>query len=300
MVSRYASSQIPGPKMYGSLYPFTFSWEENFDVDASLELLNRTKYLPLSIVAASYLLVLYVGQKLMSKREPFKLRVPLMLWNGGLALFSIIGFSRVFPEMYHSMTRFGFHHTICNNSFLNLRPAYFWIYLFTLSKTPELGDTLFLVLKKQKLTFLHVYHHTSVVLFSWHCLSAGVAASRWFCTMNYGVHSIMYSYYLLKAVPSIIKIPKSVSMLITTLQTIQMVMGAYVVGAAYYRKLVSGDCDTTTTMSISGAIIYLSYLALFSHFFYNSYCTSKPPRGSDDKKRHEMINTVFRETIKNK
>lgn len=263
----------PGPQ-----YAFTLACEENFDFPESLEMFNNQWHIPYILGVLFYLPVLYFGQILMRNREPFNVKLPMMIWNSGLAIFSIIGFVRVFPEFVFTLSSKGFHSSICDNSYVNVKQARFWIYLFVLSKTPELGDTFFLVLRKQRLIFLHVYHHATVLIFSWFVYSNSLAAARWFCTMNFGVHSIMYSYYVLKAVPNIIRIPKWVSMLITAMQTVQMIFGAYVVAAGYYAKLSGRKCATTTTMSICGLIIYVSYLFLFSQFFYRAYCSPAPPR----------------------
>lgn len=245
---------------------------------------NEHPLFPFVVAVFGYLSTIYFGQMIMKKREPFKLKTPLLVWNTALAIFSIIGFTRVFPEMMYSLRKYGFLGSVCKPTYHEARPTCLWIYLFVLSKFPELVDTIFLVLKKQKLIFLHVYHHSTVVLFSWFCYANGLAAARWYCLMNFGVHSVMYTYYALKTMPHLIRIPKSVSMLITTLQTLQMVMGAFIVAVSSYAKFTNLDCDATVTLSISGSIIYISYLILFSQFFYRSYCAPKP-EGKLEKKR---------------
>lgn len=265
----------------GPRYLYTFGWEDQFDPEQSFKMFHAHPYLPFGVAIFGYLSAIYLGQIFMRNREPFKLKTALLVWNSALAIFSIVGFVRVYPEMVYTLNKYGFLGSVCKPTYKFSRPACFWICLFCLSKIPELLDTVFLVLKKQKLLFLHVYHHSTVVLFAWFCYSHHLAAARWYCIMNFAVHSIMYTYYALKTMPHIIRIPKSVSMLITTLQTLQMVAGAYVVFYSSYAKLTGQECDATPVLSISGCIIYLSYLVLFSHFFYKAYCAPKP----DGKKR---------------
>lgn len=266
-------------------YPFVLGVEESFDVDQAVKWFNDKSYVPFAMAIGLYLPSLYVLTKFMANREPLRLRGPLIVWNTTLAIFSIVGFARVVPEFYHVSKNFGFLHSICNNSFLASKPAVYWIYLFVLSKTPELVDTIFLVLKKQKLIFLHVYHHATVVIFAWFIFANRVAAARWFCTMNFGVHSIMYTYYALKALPNFIRIPKWIAMLITISQTFQMVAGTYVVVASFIAHMSNQNCSTNTTMSFFGLIIYVSYLILFSHFFYKAYISPAPLKAREDKKK---------------
>ena len=112
--------------------------------------------------------------------------------------------------------------------------ASFWYWIFVCSKVVEFGDTIFIVLRKRPLTFLHVYHHVSVLLFCLHAFLACSAPERWFGVMNYVVHSFMYTYYFVRSLD--IKTPKSISIAITTLQIAQMVMGSFVCVYAYHIK----------------------------------------------------------------
>lgn len=283
MASKHAqqAGRSIGNKPLGPSHPFTFSFEEDFDVPKTIEWFNKYAYAPFFIGIVVYLSMIYFGQKIMANREPLKLKGPLVVWNSALAIFSILGFARVFPEFLYTWRTFGFQHTICNNSYMQSRPTAFWTYLFVLSKTPELMDTLFLVLKKQQLIFLHVYHHATVLIFSWFIFAHQIAGARWYCTMNFGVHAVMYSYYALKAFPQLISIPKWVSMVITTSQTLQMVAGTYVVASSFHAHLGGKPCDTSLIMSIAGLVIYVSYLFLFSHFFYKAYLAPRPAKARD-------------------
>ena len=66
--------------------------------------------------------------------------------------------------------------------------ARFRITIFCISKVPELIDTLFIVLRKQKLIFLHWFHHATVLIYAWYSYHDWTASGRWFVFMNYTVH----------------------------------------------------------------------------------------------------------------
>ncbi|KAA0203297.1 hypothetical protein HAZT_HAZT001961 [Hyalella azteca] len=164
-------------------------------------------------------------------------------------------------------------------AFLDNRVGGFWNWMFTLSKVPELGDTVFIVLRKQPLIFLHWYHHVTVLLYAWYSYSDYIATARWFVCMNYLVHSVMYSYYALKALK--FKVSRYVAMFITTAQLAQMIMGAAVNIWAYQVKQAGNECHVSYENIKISLIMYTSYFVLFAHFFRRAYM--KKPVTTDQK-----------------
>ena len=63
------------------------------------------------------------------------------------------------PTPLSSVSRYVhlYHLQSCQHNIFSfqVKVSSFWSWLFTLSKIPELGDTLFIVLRKQQLIFLH-------------------------------------------------------------------------------------------------------------------------------------------------
>ena len=162
------------------------------------------------------------------------------------------------------------------DAFLFVGRAGLWTWLFMLSKLIELGDTIFIVLRKQKLIFLHWYHHITVMMYAWYFYAHTHTIGGWYTWMNFLVHSFMYSYYTICA-SGYWRPPKIVSLLITLLQLLQMVGGLtinlYIVFNIY---LTPGFyCDGVAEASYSpcgwAVAMYGSYFILFLHFFYVSY-----------------------------
>ena len=153
--------------------------------------------------------------------------------------------------------------------------------MFVLSKLPELGDTVFIVLRKQPLIFLHWYHHITVLLYSWFSYTEYTASARWFIVINYFVHSIMYSYYALKAMRY--SPPKAISMVITALQLTQMIVGC-AINIWAYQYLESGqtECHITRVNIKYSLTMYFSYFVLFARFFHKAYLGGS--RSRDEKK----------------
>lgn len=260
-------------------YTHIFGFEKLFESHEYVNQINiwMRKNWKLSItLALVYVTLVFLGQAFMRSRPRYELRLPLVIWNLFLAGFSILGTIRVWPDLLYSLSKDGFLHTVCDN-----RYAYgitgFWAYMFIISKVPELIDTMFIVLRKQELIFLHWYHHATVLVYCWYSYADFTASGRWFMSMNYLIHAIMYSYYACKAMR--IRVPKFISQIITTGQLVQMVIGCYLNYVAWQTKLNSPNiaCQISENNIKYSFIMYFSYFILFFNFFYNAYI-AKPKR----------------------
>ncbi|XP_059868871.1 very long chain fatty acid elongase 6 isoform X1 [Delphinus delphis] len=220
------------------------------------------------LFSALYAAFIFGGRHLMNKRAKFELRKPLVLWSLTLAVFSIFGALRTGAYMVYILMTKGLKHSVCDQGFYNGPVSKFWAYAFVLSKAPELGDTIFIILRKQKLIFLHWYHHITVLLYSWYSYKDMVAGGGWFMTMNYGVHSVMYSYYALRAAG--FRVSRKFAMFITLSQITQMLMGC-VVNYLVFHWMQHDQCHSHFQNIFWSSLMYLSYLVLFCHFFFEAY-----------------------------
>lgn len=217
-----------------------------------------------------YVFLIFIGQRLMKNREKFHLYRPLIAWNLVLAIFSFLGAIRTVPHFIHILRYKGIVHSVCVYDFV-YGVSGCWAWLFILSKVAELIDTLFIVLRKQKLIFLHWYHHASVLIYCWFSTQSDNAPGRWFFVMNYTIHSVMYGYYALRALR--FKIPRWVNICITSGQISQMVVGLFVNILAVYKKNRGEKCEVSYENIYWSFIMYFTYFLLFFHFFINAYFT---------------------------
>jgi len=264
---------------FQSNYSFFLPYEIDWDRLEFNEWSRRVGVPMCQFVALIYLVCVYIGQKVMSYREPFELRRPMIIVNFGLALFSIVGLWRVTPELFRALSRHGFEHTVCTASWTQDQVPFFWIKLFIWSKYFELIDTAFLILRKRPVAFLHWYHHATVLVFTWNAMSTLMALGQWFTVMNYGVHSLMYGYFAWRSIGY--GCPRWIAMSITTLQVVQMVFGCVLVGAAYAIIARGDECHMTKKILYGAIGMYSSYLYLFVRFFYLAYIkkgASKKPK----------------------
>jgi hypothetical protein len=255
---------------YANAYNYTglCSYEREFDSNVSTKWMksNWIHSFTLSVVYAVFLC--YIGERIMSRRKAMILERPLLIWNCFLAVCSIVAFIRMSPEFLYSLYLYGFKWSICDPS-CYYGVTGFWAYVFALSKAVELIDTVFIVLRKRPLTFLHVYHHITVLTYTWHAYKDRTASGRWFGWINCGVHSVMYTYYACRSAG--IRFNKWLPMTLTSLQLAQMVVGCYIAIIVYLTKLEDESCNQTFENLYFSFFIYTTYLVLFASFFYKTY-----------------------------
>lgn len=165
-----------------------------------------------------------------------------------------------------------------------------YLQLNYITKYIELLDTLFLVLKKKPLTFLHTYHHGATAFLCYIQLAGRTPISWVPIILNLMVHVVMYWYYFQAARG--IKIWWK--QYITTLQIVQFVIDLGFIYFAFYTEGSSGvwswlnlphwgGCEGDHYAAYVGVVIITSYLFLFIGFYMSTYKSS--PKANPTKQK---------------
>lgn len=229
--------------------------------------LMETPFPTLGILTV-YLLVVFLGPKLMRNRRPVECRTVLILYN----TFLVIACAYLFKELFQIVT-LAKYNLLCepvdqSNSPLGLRMVRV-VWLGFMSKLFELLDTVFFVLRKKdsQVTFLHVYHHWTIVVNCWiGCKYVPGGHSYLIGAANSFVHVIMYTYYALSALG-----PKAQKYLwwkrhLTQLQLVQFIL--------IITHVIIGlwmDCGYPKPISIYQLVYTILMALLFVNFYVQAY-----------------------------
>merc|ERR1711879_182916 len=230
-----------------------------------------------ALFCAGYLVMVWAARCPMGKHRYMALVDKCFAaWNLGLSLFSCWGFWHMARGLYKTSADRGVQVTICGSTNELVEgfkegPAALALCLFCFSKIPELGDTVFLILKGKKVRFLQWYHHTTVMLFCWMALATEYTPGLWFAATNYFVHSVMYMYFCLMTFKTTAKLVKPIAPLITVIQIGQMVWGLVVNAIAVGTFFTTGACQIQAVTVYSAMIMYASYFYLFSQLFFEAH-----------------------------
>lgn len=148
-----------------------------------------------------------------------------------------------------------------------------WMYVFAYSKYLELIDTAFLIIRRKEVSFLHWYHHFTVLAYTWFAVVVGFCPGWYFSSVNSAVHTIMYFYYYRSACGVRLTYDK----VITTMQLAQMVFGVLVTSTWAVLHYVVKDghitcpCEHAGSAMLLALAIYGSYFGLFLSFYIKRY-----------------------------
>jgi len=275
-------------KEFPILEPFHLGFETSFADSPTWTMLTREYQYAAVIGAFAYVILVYGGQRVMKHRKPFEIRGLLFTWNLLLTVFSIISTLRLVPHVLYGFLMNDSSYFFCRNaiSAYGIGPSGLWVNLFIWSKFVELIDTVFLVLRKKPVSFLHWFHHTTVLMYCWHASQYRMPTGVFFAAMNSIVHSIMYAYYTISAISR----PPKWGMLVTVVQILQMFAGMFITAYHYYLLKTVPNCDGSYENLIAASVMYTAYMVLFVQFFISRYFgengkKSQPSKRQTEKKR---------------
>nr|CAB3242222.1 polyunsaturated fatty acid elongase [Phallusia mammillata] len=238
----------------------------------------------IAIVALYFLVIFYIGPKFMKNRSPVDFGLFLPAYNFALVALNYYIVQQALTGSYNA----GYSY-VCTplrkDSYdpneMKVANAIWWYYC---SKIIELLDTVLFVLRKntRQLTFLHVYHHSTMPLLWW-IGAKWVPGGQSFVgvMLNSSVHVVMYSYYGLAALGP--KVQKYLwwKRYITMLQLSQFCVAIYHTSMSLYVK-----CPSPVWMHWALIAYAISLIVLFGNFYMKAYIKrSKKP---DMKKSNEL------------
>ncbi|KXS10419.1 hypothetical protein M427DRAFT_62395 [Gonapodya prolifera JEL478] len=177
-------------------------------------------------------------------------------------------------------------------------PLIMWMYYW--SKIPDFLDTVIMVLKKNfhQITFLHLYHHASMVFMMWliqySCPGGDMIHTP---TINSFVHVVMYGYYLGRSLKFewLAFIKKYITQMQLTQFGIGMANALYLMGSYLYGLPYGTPNDVWTTFThlrarpdlypllISGTTV--SYLSTMVYLFMDFYIKDRKREAAARKAR---------------
>jgi len=231
----------------------------------------------------SYLAIIFGLRELMKNRPAMKLQALFQIHNVLLTLGSALLLALMAEELLPMWLKHGTFSAACNERSWTRKMEFYYMINYSF-KYLELLDTVFLVLKKKPLAFLHVYHHAVTAFLCYTQLNGKTSISWVVIMLNLTVHVLMYYYYYATAGGAKIWWKKY----LTSMQITQFIIDLFAVYFGTYSYYVHtywpkaglpylGNCAGTETAALLGCGVLSSYLVLFIKFYIQTY--KKPVKG---------------------
>ncbi|GAU98058.1 hypothetical protein RvY_09256-2 [Ramazzottius varieornatus] len=240
--------------------------------------LFMSSHWPSLIIVSAYLGMVKWGPQLMRHKSPLHLKPLMIIYNLSISALN----AYICKQSYSAATALGYSY-VCQEVVYSYHPeelkmasTVWWFYF---SKIIEMADTVFLILRKKnnQLSFLHVYHHATMILF-WYIGARWVAGGSAFFPMmtNSFIHVLMYSYYGLAALGPNVQRFLWWKPYLTQIQMAQFLLGLYFAVQSFYVP-----CRFPLWMKLAFIAYMVSLLALFANFYLKRYSHGEPPKKVD-------------------
>ena len=250
---------------------------------SKMPLLSNPSYVAFALVAYMAILVLlYVFGKITG---PLKVKALANLHNSFLFWLSL------YMNVSIAVTALASGFTLWNNGVGADSNPNTWrmaklIWLFYVSKLPEFVDTFIMMLKHnyRQVSFLHVYHHTTIFAIWYIVTSRAPGGDAYFSAMlNSGVHVVMYGYYWLTAMSSeesgLRKVLNKIKFYITKMQMLQFLFNVF---QTIYNLFIVQDADRKypKELAVILFVYMITLLALFGNFLVQNSGKGRSRSGS--------------------
>lgn len=248
-------------------------------VESPLSSWPLAKFEDAALIAIGYLVFVILGQLIMPYLPSVKGLYPFKF---AYNMIQVMLCSYMCIEAGVRAYSAGYTLLPCNPFNQSNPPIGFIIYVFYLSKILDFLDTVFIILEKRwkQLSFLHVYHHTSIFLFYWLNINVGYDGDVYLTIVLNGlIHTIMYTYYFVTLHTKDVWWKSALTMS-------QMVQFVVMNSQAIY--LIATGCKTYPR-NITVAYLYyiISLLILFANFFVMSYIVKGDKKKGDKKSKKD-------------
>jgi len=215
-----------------------------------------------------YLVVILVLQSYMKNRQAIVMKKLWALHNFILTAVSIAMYIGVGKWVIETYLKYGLFSVYCGSpSIKEEQNLMWWVNLFAFTKYYEFLDTVFLVLQKKELSFLHVWHHATVVPMCWFATDQLIVMG-WITTFqNSGVHILMYYYYAMSSLGFRIWWRQY----LTTIQIIQFAIDCLSSLPFLYFYSNKIPCRGSIQAWMCANFLGISFFVLFLHFYFTNY-----------------------------
>lgn len=226
-----------------------------------------------------YLAFVFIGVQIVKRSGGIKVKPIMRLYNLFMVLLSFYMGSKSIQLAIHSHPGKVFCLRLAKDGLGHEMARLSW--LFTYSKVIEFLDTVFMIVecRLRQISFLHVYHHITVLAF-WFSITWSVPGADGYFSLagNSFIHVAMYGYYLVSS----FGYSPWWKYYITKAQIFQFCV--FCVQTIYIGYIkAEKDCDFPHILSRSLFWYLISLIALFAHFLVTNKSKKKKKIGDEKK-----------------